>query len=144
MSLTYVIPDLHGRDDLLRDALAEIAVRAPGRARVVALGDYVDKGPGSRQVIERLTSGAAEGWDFVALKGNHDAMMVEALRDPAKMASWLEKGGDTALASYGGDPGRRAASPRRLARSAETDASRSAPRLCSRRRRSRNSPASAE
>jgi len=38
---------------------------------------------------------------FVALKGNHDAMMVEALRDPSKMAAWIEKGGDAALASYG-------------------------------------------
>jgi serine/threonine protein phosphatase 1 len=104
MSLTYVIPDLHGRDDLLGDALAEIAARSSGKARLVALGDYVDKGPGSRQVIERLISDVAEGWDFVALKGNHDAMMVEALRDPTKMASWMEKGGDAALASYGGDP----------------------------------------
>ena len=44
----------------------------------------------------------------MALKGNHDAMMVQGLRDrlsdPAKLARWLEKGGDTALASYGGDP----------------------------------------
>jgi serine/threonine protein phosphatase 1 len=104
MSLTYVIPDLHGRDDLLGDALAEIAVRSSGKACVIALGDYVDKGPDSRQVIERLMSDVAEGWDFVALKGNHDAMMVEALRDPTRMASWMEKGGDAALASYGGDP----------------------------------------
>jgi serine/threonine protein phosphatase 1 len=104
MRLTYVIPDLHGRDDLLGDALAEIAVRSPRHARVIALGDYVNKGPDSKHVIERLISDVAEGWDFVALKGNHDAMMVEALRDPTKMASWMEKGGDAALASYGGDP----------------------------------------
>jgi serine/threonine protein phosphatase 1 len=105
MSLTYVIPDLHGRDDLLGDALAEIATRTLGKASVVvALGDYVDKGPDSKQVIDRLLAGVAEGWNFIALKGNHDAMMVEALRDPQKMASWMEKGGDAALASYGGDP----------------------------------------
>ena len=73
-------------------------------AIIVTIGDYVDKGPQSRQVIERLLPGIAGGWRFVALKGNHDAMMVEALRDPAKMAAWLEKGGDAALASYGGDP----------------------------------------
>src|SRR5438105_38029 len=104
MSLTYVIPDLHGRDDLLGDALAEIAARSPSHApRVVALGDYVDKGPRSRQVIERLMSNAVADWDLVALKGNHDAMMVEVLRDPSKMTSWLERGGDAALASYGGD-----------------------------------------
>ena len=104
MSLTYVIPDLHGRFDLLRDALAKIAEHAAGSfGTIVALGDYVDKGPDSRQIIERLRPGALEGWGFVPLKGNHDAMMVEALRYPAKMESWIEKGGDTALQSYGGD-----------------------------------------
>lgn len=105
MSLTYVIPDIHGRDDLLGDALADIVAHAGGKAgAIVAIGDYVDKGPHSKEVIERLLPGVAEGWRFVALKGNHDAMMVQALRDPAMMAAWLEKGGDAALASYGGDP----------------------------------------
>ena len=55
-------------------------------------------------VIDRLLSGVAEGWRLIALKGNHDAMMAQALRDPSKMAWWIEKGGDTALESYGGDP----------------------------------------
>jgi serine/threonine protein phosphatase 1 len=105
MSLTYVIPDIHGRDDLLREALTGITARSDGEAGVIiTIGDYVDKGPESKQVIDRLLSGVPEGWSFVALKGNHDAMMVQALRDPAKMAVWLEKGGDAALASYGGDP----------------------------------------
>jgi len=106
MSLTYVIPDIHGRYDLLNDALASIAARSAGEACViVTIGDYVNKGPDSKAVIERLLPGVAPGWSLVALKGNHDAMMVEALRDPAKMASWIEEGGDASLASYGGDPG---------------------------------------
>jgi serine/threonine protein phosphatase 1 len=105
MSLTFVIPDIHGRYDLLCDGLAEIAARAAGKTSViVAIGDYVDKGPDSREVIDRLLSGVGEGFSLVALKGNHDAMMVDALRDPAKMAAWIAKGGDAALASYGGDP----------------------------------------
>jgi serine/threonine protein phosphatase 1 len=104
MSLTYVIPDLHGRCDLLDDALAEIAARSRGEAGViVTIGDYVDKGPDSKGVIDRLLAGPDPGFTLVALKGNHDAMMVEALRDPARMAAWMEKGGDAALASYG-DP----------------------------------------
>ena len=105
MSLTYVIPDIHGRYDLLREALAEITARSRGEAGIiVTIGDYVDKGPESKEVIDLLLSGVAEGWNLIALKGNHDALMVEALRDPARMASWMEKGGDAALASYGGDP----------------------------------------
>jgi serine/threonine protein phosphatase 1 len=105
MSFTYVIGDIHGLDGLLSAALGEITAHSRGQAGViVALGDYVDKGPQSRQVIERLLPGIGGGWDFVALKGNHDAMMVEGLRDPSKLTKWLEKGGDAALASYGGDP----------------------------------------
>src|SRR5258708_7146939 len=106
MSLTYVVPDLHGRFDLLCEGLERIAAHAAGQAgTVVMLGDYVDKGPDSKQVIDRLMSGLAEAWKFFPLKGNHDAMRVEALRDPAKMDAWIEKGGDTALASYGGEAG---------------------------------------
>ena len=105
MSLTYVIPNIHGRDDLLGEALTGITARSAGESGVIiTIGDYVDKGPESKQVIDRLLSGVAEGWRFVALKGNHDAMMLDALRDPTKMAAWMEKGGDAALASYGGDP----------------------------------------
>lgn len=105
MSLTYVIPDIHGRFDLLRDALAGIADRAADNTgTIVALGDYVDKGPDSRLVVERLRQGISNGWNFFPIKGNHDAMMVTALRDPANMDRWIERGGDTALISYGGDP----------------------------------------
>ena len=103
MSLTYVIADIHGRYDLLSEALAAITARQGGGV-IVTIGDYVDKGPQSREVVDRLLPGVAEGWKLVALKGNHDVMMVEALRDPAKMSAWLEKGGDAALKSYGGDP----------------------------------------
>jgi serine/threonine protein phosphatase 1 len=105
MSLTYVIPDIHGRHDLLTKALADITAHANSEAgTIVMIGDYVDKGPESKQVIDRLLSGVAKGWRLIALKGNHDAMMVQALSDPSKMAPWIEKGGDAALASYGGDP----------------------------------------
>jgi serine/threonine protein phosphatase 1 len=105
MGLTYVIPDIHGRYDLLNEGLAAIAAHSGGKVgTIITIGDYVDKGPESNQVIDRMLSGVADGWRSVALKGNHDAMMVEALRDRSKMASWIAKGGDTALASYGGDP----------------------------------------
>jgi serine/threonine protein phosphatase 1 len=105
MSLTYVIPDIHGRNDLLCDGLAEITAHSRGVPGViVTIGDYVDKGPASKEVVERLLLGVGEGWSLVTLKGNHDAMMVEALRNPSKMAAWIAKGGDAALASYGGDP----------------------------------------
>ncbi|HKO69657.1 MAG TPA: metallophosphoesterase [Bradyrhizobium sp.] len=104
MSLTYVIPDIHGRYDLLRDGLARITEHSAGEPCVViTIGDYVDKGPDSKAVIERLLQGIGPASRLVTLKGNHDAMMVDALRDPAKLPAWLEEGGDAALASYGGE-----------------------------------------
>jgi len=104
MPLTYAIPDLHGRSDLLDRALATIAAHAAGRqATIVTLGDYVDKGPDSRGVIARLRTGAGASARLVMLKGNHDAMMVAALRDPARMDYWLARGGGAVLASYGGE-----------------------------------------
>jgi len=102
MGATYVIADIHGRYDLLNDALDAIGARSPGV--IVTIGDYVNKGPDSKPVIDRLLRGVAPGWSLVTLKGNHDAMMVEALRDPAKMTPWIRKGGDATLASYGGSP----------------------------------------
>jgi serine/threonine protein phosphatase 1 len=105
MSLTYVVPDIHGRADLLRDGFGGIVDHAAGQAgTIVALGDYVDKGPDSKTVIDLLRMGPPPGWLLVPLKGNHDAMMVEALRDPSKMPGWLTRGGDAAIQSYGGEP----------------------------------------
>jgi serine/threonine protein phosphatase 1 len=104
MSLTYVVPDIHGRFDLLSETLHRVHARAVGNGgTLVLLGDYVDKGPHSNTVIARLRRGMPCGWTFVPLKGNHDMMMAAALRDHAKMKWWLERGGDTVLASYGDD-----------------------------------------
>ncbi|MGZ3328449.1 MAG: metallophosphoesterase [Xanthobacteraceae bacterium] len=80
MPLTYVIADLHGRFDLLQAALATIAQHASGRAfKIVTLGDYVDRGPQSRQVIGRLMAAQAAGANLICVKGNHEYMMHRAL-----------------------------------------------------------------
>lgn len=61
MSLTSVIPDVHGRDDLLSEVLVGITARSGGEAGIiVTIGDYIDKGPQSKQVIDRLLPGIAE------------------------------------------------------------------------------------
>jgi serine/threonine protein phosphatase 1 len=71
MSKTYVIADLHGRFDLLEVALTKIANHVELPATLVTLGDYVDRGPDSRKVIERLMGNLGhEGWRFTCLKGN--------------------------------------------------------------------------
>jgi serine/threonine protein phosphatase 1 len=105
MGFTYVIPDIHGRIDLLLEGLAGIFAHSAGQTgTIVALGDYIDKGPDSKQVIDRLRIGPPDGWSLFPLKGNHDALMVEALRNQSKIDKWLQRGGDAALRSYGGHP----------------------------------------
>lgn len=104
MPHTYVIPDLHGRRDLLDAALLRIDAHVGGKeATLIVLGDYVDKGPDSRGVIARLRAGVRSGLRLAMLKGNHDALMVAALRGDVAMTYWLAKGGDAVLASYGGE-----------------------------------------
>ncbi len=99
--LTYAVGDIHGRDDLLDKAISLIDEHAGDRARrLVFLGDYVDRGPGSRQVIERLI--ALDG-DVVCLRGNHEALMLGGLANwgGGEMRLWFDNGGEATLASYG-------------------------------------------
>src|SRR5579875_3001411 len=101
MSRTFAIGDVHGRADLLHRAIDHIRQSDPD-GLIVMLGDYVDRGPDSRRVVERLMGEHAAG-GLIALLGNHDLMMVEAVRagDPVRMAWWLGNGGDATLKSYG-------------------------------------------
>ncbi|WP_051356375.1 metallophosphoesterase [Azorhizobium doebereinerae] len=102
----YAIGDLHGRADLLDRAAAAIgadAARTPRLAPLtVFLGDYVDRGPGSAAIVERLASGAFPT-PIVALKGNHEAVLLAALEDDATLVRWCGFGGLETLFSYGCD-----------------------------------------
>lgn len=106
----YAIGDVHGRDDLLGDLLREIrshnARRGSAETHIVFLGDLIDRGPESRQVIERLIDGAPanETWWFV--KGNHEEAIVRGLSgEPNLLPDWLKHGGYDTAESYGLDKG---------------------------------------
>lgn len=101
----YAVGDIHGRDDLLARLHALIAEDAgsgaPARMSLVYLGDYIDRGPASRQVIERLAGQVLAGFDAVFLKGNHDDFLLGFLDDDGPADMWLMNGGIATLASYG-------------------------------------------
>jgi serine/threonine protein phosphatase 1 len=102
MSFTYAIPDIHGRLDLLDAAFARIGEHSKGASStVVTLGDYIDRGPNSCQVIDRLMCKRADNLTMVNLKGNHEAMMWETCNKVAELNWWIKNGGDQTLASYG-------------------------------------------
>jgi serine/threonine protein phosphatase 1 len=101
MSRTYAIPDIHGRFDLLERAIERIEAHAAGhRVKVVTLGDYIDRGPFSRRVIERLMGWKPDGLDIFNLKGNHEAMMLAVCQAKAELAWWIRNGGGATLNSY--------------------------------------------
>ncbi len=101
---TYAIGDIHGRLDLLRMAMAAIADHAgPAPHQVICLGDYVDRGPDAKGVVETLMA-LTKGPSWICLKGNHEAMMILALttRRWSAVEHWTANGGERTLRSYGG------------------------------------------
>lgn len=106
----YAIGDIHGCADqlaALHAAIVEDLARRPVEAPLLLhIGDYVDRGPDTRGVIERLCHSAPiEGVPTINLLGNHENTMMEALGgERAAATDWLFAGGRPTLASYGLDP----------------------------------------
>jgi Calcineurin-like phosphoesterase len=87
----YVIGDIHGRSDLLDrmvDHISRDLDASPiSDCMTVTLGDYMDRGPDSRGVLDRLVRNPFPT-DFVALKGNHEALFQMFLNDPSVVEHW--------------------------------------------------------
>jgi serine/threonine protein phosphatase 1 len=102
----YAIGDIHGRVDLLRALLAQIGLHRqahPGwKDELLFLGDYVDRGLNSKEVLDLLSDGLPNDSAHTFLRGNHDDAMLRFLRGQLDIASgWLHFGGRATLASYG-------------------------------------------
>lgn len=106
----YAIGDVHGRLDLLEGLLRQI--EADHRARggevaplLVFLGDLIDRGPQSREVVDKVVGGALAGFRTVVLAGNHEEVLVRLLDgEEDLLPEWLRFGGEECLRSYGVDP----------------------------------------
>ena len=98
------IGDIHGCLGPLDDLLAWVAPAADDV--LVTLGDYVDRGPDTRGVLDRLI-GLKKSRPVICLRGNHEIMMLEAWRGGrSEKKMWLGVGGVQALGSYGASPGK--------------------------------------
>ncbi|QDT69825.1 Serine/threonine-protein phosphatase 1 [Planctomycetes bacterium MalM25] len=97
MPRLLAIGDIHGCSAALR-ALLDAAELSDGD-RIVTLGDYVDRGPDSCGVIETLLALEAAG-RLIPLLGNHEEMLLGALRGTYSLAAWLQHGGVATLKSY--------------------------------------------
>ncbi len=101
----YAIGDVHGRLDLLtamhRHIAAEIDADRPADWRIVHLGDYVDRGPDSRGVLDFLVAARAREPRNLMLAGNHDAGLLEFLARPDPNGVFMNNGGIETARSYG-------------------------------------------
>lgn len=106
--LTYAIGDIHGHFEKLDQLLTKCIEHSAGRTfRIICLGDYVDRGPQSKDVVQFLMAAQdSYAGRLVCLRGNHEQMMVTAARNSAPdniTRHWLANGGQATLASYGVD-----------------------------------------
>lgn len=103
----YAVGDIHGRADLLAETIVRIdddLRRRPIRHVVeVYLGDYIDRGPGSKTVIDQLAVRIVDR-RAVCLRGNHEVLMEAFIRDPGAFRRWEQLGALQTLASYGVGP----------------------------------------
>jgi serine/threonine protein phosphatase 1 len=103
----YAIGDVHGRADLLSEVFTRIdhdlILRPAAKIVQVLLGDYVDRGPNSREVIDLLLARQARH-EVQLLKGNHETYPIRFLSDPTVLSEWRHMGGISTLLSYGVRP----------------------------------------
>jgi Calcineurin-like phosphoesterase len=103
----YAVGDVHGRMDLLEGVLSHIDAdsesAAPNRVVEIFIGDYVDRGPSSRAVLDRLAQ-RVQTHGTVLLRGNHEDLLLQFLSEPTLLAEWQRLGGLQTLLSYGLKP----------------------------------------
>lgn len=109
----YAVGDLHGVDTLFRSLLERFEAEAHPEARLVCVGDYIDRGEESAQLLRRLHEMQKQGGSdlMICLKGNHEEMLLQVLDAPQEAGPrWLRYGGLQTMASLGLAPPRATAS----------------------------------
>ncbi|MCO6392596.1 serine/threonine protein phosphatase [Aliihoeflea aestuarii] len=104
---TYAVGDVHGcLDELLalEKLMIDDAAKFAGEKLIVMLGDYVDRGPRSADVLEHLSNPAPANFHRLCLLGNHERFMLDYLDDRITLADWLTVGGLPTILSYGVEP----------------------------------------
>lgn len=104
----YAIGDIHGRLDLLKRLLGlidnDLQASPVEFSCAIFLGDYVDRGPSSKGVLEHLIEAPKVSDEYIFLRGNHEEVLLSFLEDASVMAEWSQFGGLETLYSYGVNP----------------------------------------
>lgn len=100
----YAIGDVHGHIELLsglEDLIIADGAALEGEKRIILLGDLIDRGPKSAQVLDHVLKSLPQGWQRLVIAGNHEATFLDALDDHKVLERWLGFGGLETLGSYG-------------------------------------------
>jgi serine/threonine protein phosphatase 1 len=96
----FAIGDIHGCIDQLRE-LVESVIGIRKQDRIVFLGDYIDRGNKSREVVDYIMNLQHNGYTVIPLIGNHEWMLLEAYENDDRLINWIFNGGSSTLDSFG-------------------------------------------
>jgi len=100
----FVIPDIHGCVRTFRHLLREI-IRLQKADSIYLLGDTIDRGPASKEVIDEIRSLRIDGYNIHSIRGNHEVMLLKSCHDRTYFYLWMLNGGHATLKSFGVEDG---------------------------------------
>ncbi|MGN6248023.1 MAG: metallophosphoesterase family protein [Ginsengibacter sp.] len=100
MERIFAIGDIHGCSKTFDKLLTE-KIKITKEDDIYCIGDYIDRGPDSKGVLDRIMQLRREGYKIHTLRGNHEQMMLEASSDKRSMNLWLDNGGKSTMKSFG-------------------------------------------
>jgi len=100
MSRRLVIGDIHGCLKTLQEML-EKKIRATQEDQLYFVGDYIDRGPDSKGVLDHLIGMKEAGYNMVFIRGNHEEMLIESFSSESFFRPWIYNGGGKTLDSFG-------------------------------------------
>jgi len=99
MDRLLAISDIHGCFDTFHELVVN-RIKLTKSDRLVLLGDYIDRGDKSREVVDFIIDLIDTGFDIIPLAGNHEEMLLESFNDNSILPLWLINSGDTTLESF--------------------------------------------
>lgn len=95
----FAIGDIHGCFNSLKE-LVESKIQLQKNDKLILLGDYIDRGDKSKEVVDYIIVLQKKGFDIIPLMGNHEAMLLDAHKNKEHISKWIQNGGNETLKSF--------------------------------------------